>query len=69
YEEWIIPKIVSNALELLDKEIPKLKDKIHFVYLSFMTDPFMIGYPEVVKLSLEIIKKLNKKWNKGDHID
>ena len=25
YEEWCEPKLVSNALEILDKEIPKLK--------------------------------------------
>ena len=25
YEEWIEPKIVSNTLDLLDIEIPKLK--------------------------------------------
>lgn len=60
YEEWMKPKIVSNSLELLEEEIPKLKNKINFVHLSFMTDPFMMGHPEVVKLSLEIIKKLNK---------
>ena len=28
YEEWLQPYLVSNTLELLDKEIPKLKDKI-----------------------------------------
>ena len=28
YEEWCEPKLVENALEILDKEIPKLKDKI-----------------------------------------
>jgi len=28
YQDWIKPKIVENALELLDKEIPKLKHKI-----------------------------------------
>src|SRR3989338_465335 len=41
YNDWIKPKIVSNALELLDKEIPRYKNKIKFVHLSFMTDPFM----------------------------
>ena len=60
YEEWIKPAIVSNSLELLDKEIPKYKDKIDFVHLSFSTDPFMEGYPEVQKLTLDIIEKLNK---------
>ena len=28
YEEWCEPKIVSNTLELLDKEIPRLKKKM-----------------------------------------
>jgi DNA repair photolyase len=37
YNEWIKPKIVSNALELLDKEILKYKDDIKFVPLwSFL---------------------------------
>jgi DNA repair photolyase len=60
YKEWIRPKIVSNALELLDEEIPKYKNKIKFVHLSFTTDPFMYKYPEVTELSLKIIEKLNK---------
>jgi len=59
YKEWIHPKIVSNALELLEKEIPKYKEEIKFVQLSFTTDPFMYNYPEISKLSFEIIKKLN----------
>ena len=41
YEEWCKPKIVSNALELLDQEIPRYKDKIKYVHLCFSTDPFM----------------------------
>lgn len=60
YQEWIKPKIVGNALELLDKEIPKYKDAINFVHLSFMTDPFMYGYTEVETLTLEIIARLNR---------
>ena len=59
YEEWCEPKLVSNALEILDKEIPKIKDKIQSVQLSFSTDPFMYGYDEVKELSLKIIEKLN----------
>jgi len=59
YEEWCKPKIVKNALELLDKEIPKYKDEIKFVHLSFMTDPFMYKHPEVTNLTLRIINKLN----------
>lgn len=59
YAEWIKPKIVKNSLELLDKEIPKYKDKINFVHLCFTTDPFMYTYPEVEDMTLKIINKLN----------
>ena len=31
YKDWLKPKIVSNALELLDKEIPKYKKDIKSV--------------------------------------
>lgn len=59
YEEWLKPYLVSNTLEILDKEIPRLKDKIKSVQLCFTTDPFMVGYPEIEKMSLDVIKKLN----------
>lgn len=59
YEEWCEPALVSNALEILDKEIPRLKDKIQSVQLCFTTDPFMYGYDEVKDMSLKIIQKLN----------
>ena len=52
-------KLAENALEILVKEIPKLKDKINSVHLCFSTDPFMYGYEEVSNMSIEIIKKLN----------
>ncbi len=59
YEEWIKPKIVSNAAELLKKEIPKYRDKIKFVHLCFSTDPFMYGYQEIADLSVRLIRMLN----------
>lgn len=59
YEEWIKPALVKNTLDLLDKEIPRLKDKIQSVQLCFTTDPFMYGYEEIKLMSLEAIKKLN----------
>lgn len=59
YEEWCEPKLVENALNLLDKEIPKLRNKIRSVHLCFSTDPFMYGYTEVSEMSINIIKKLN----------
>ena len=60
YEDWCSPKLVSNAIELLDKEIPKYKDKIKSVQLCFTTDPFMYNYPEVSDISVRCIKKLNE---------
>lgn len=60
YEDWCEPKIVSNALEILDNEIPRLKAKIKSVQLCFTTDPFMYEYDEIKQLSLDIIRKLNE---------
>lgn len=59
YEEWCSPKLVSNTLEILDHEIPRLKSKIESVQLCFTTDPFMYGYEEVSVMSIAAIKKLN----------
>ena len=59
YEEWVKPYLVSNTLEILDEEIPKLKDKIKSVHMCFTTDPFMVDYPEIKSMSLSVIKKLN----------
>lgn len=59
YEDWLEPRLVSNTLELLDKEIPKLKDRIKSVQLCFTTDPFMYGYKEIEAMSLSAIRKLN----------
>jgi len=61
YEEWIKPKIVKNAIKLLEKEIPKYKDEIKFVHLCFMTDPFMYQEEEVSNLSLKIIEFFNRE--------
>lgn len=59
YEDWCKPKLVENAIELLEKEIPRYKSKIKFVHLCFSTDPFMYGHDEVGKLSIEIVRRLN----------
>ena len=60
YQDWREPKIVENALELLDQEIPKLKNKISRVFMCFATDPFMYKQKEIIDLSLKIIEKLNE---------
>lgn len=59
YKDWCNPKIVVNALELLEEEIPKYKKEIKSVYLCFSTDPFMYRLEEVNLLSLKIIERLN----------
>lgn len=60
YAQWLEPHLVSNTLELLDQEIPKLRDKIQSVHLCFSTDPFMSGYPEISAMSIAAIRKLNQ---------
>ena len=57
--EWRKPYLVANTLDILDKELPRLKDKIKSVHLCFTTDPFMWDYPEIADMSLEAIKKIN----------
>ncbi len=59
YEKWLEPYLVSNTLDLLDTEIPRLKKKIESVQLCFSTDPFMYGYKEIEEMSIAAIKKLN----------
>ena len=64
---WKTFKIVINALDILNKELPRLKDKIgeDFIHLCFSTDPFMYNrvmntlFTEVEILSLHIIKLIN----------
>jgi DNA repair photolyase len=60
YKKWLEPYLVSNTLEILDAEIPRLKSKIKSVQLCFTTDPFMYEYDEIIKMSLDSIKKLNQ---------
>jgi three-Cys-motif partner protein len=66
YNDWRRPRIAQNAIEILEREILKYKNKINFVHLSFMSDPFMYDIdtddliPEVKKSTLEIISLLNR---------
>jgi len=59
YEEWVCPAIVENTLDLLDKELPKYKAKIHSIHLCFTTDPFMYQYSDISELSYKVLKKCN----------
>lgn len=59
YEEWCRPRLVANALQLAQKELPRLRGKARSVHLSFATDPFMFGQPEVVQLTVELMRLIN----------
>ena len=59
YEGWLEPAIVENTLDLLDKELPRYKEKIQILHLCFTTDPFMYGYDEIEQLTLQAIRKIN----------
>jgi len=60
YDEWINPVIVSNTIQLLEKELPKLYKEIENVQLCFTTDPFMFGYDDIKELSISVINKINE---------
>jgi len=59
YGDWCKPYLVSNTMELLEEEIPRFKEKIESVQLSFTTDPFMYGYKEIADMSMRAIRRLN----------
>ena len=60
YTEWTKPILADNALELLEKELPRYKDKIKILHLCFTTDPFMYGHEEVIHASRDILKMANE---------
>lgn len=59
YDDWISPQIVDNTMQLLEKELPRLKHKIKILHLCFTTDPFMYGHKDICDLSIQVIKKIN----------
>jgi DNA repair photolyase len=59
YSEWCQPKLVANAVELITKELGRMKVKPGEIHLCLTTDPFMNGFPEVTALSLQLIAIIN----------
>ena len=57
--DWRRPKLVANAIPLLDKELRR-KRGVDCVHMSLTTDPFMVGEPEVSTLTLQLIKRINQ---------
>jgi DNA repair photolyase len=60
HDEWKQPRIVVDALDLLERDLRKKKGRIERVQLCFTTDPFMVGYPDITDLSLAILKRLHE---------
>lgn len=61
YREWITPRLVGNAAELLRREIGKVGNKIDRVHFCFTTDPFMFGYPEIADSTIELMEIINEQ--------
>lgn len=61
YDDWTHPVIVENAIDLLDKELPRFRDKIDTLHLCFTTDPFMYGHDDIASLSYQILEKANSQ--------
>ena len=66
YDEWLQPRLVSNALELLESELERYAGEIASVHLCFTTDPFMYDrqrqapVADIADFSLRIIRRLNR---------
>jgi DNA repair photolyase len=62
YEAWCRPRLVGNALALLERDLHSAKFRsVDTVHLSLTTDPFMVGYSEVEAMTLSIMELLNRR--------
>ena len=59
YDDWCRPSIVSNAEELLEKELKRMRSRPDTIHLCLTTDPFMYGFPEVTALTLRLMEQIN----------
>ena len=50
YEEWINPDIAENAMEILERELPRYRNRIELLHLCFTTDPFMYEYEDIQEI-------------------
>jgi len=57
--DWRRPRRVENAVELLERELSRRRERLDVVHLCLTTDPFMFGYPEVAATSLALVARLN----------
>ena len=60
-EDWCQPRIVANAVELLERELDRKRGKPDRIHLSLTTDPFMHGQPEMAAMSETLIAIANAR--------
>lgn len=71
YQDWITPKIVANAKQLLEKEVTKYLPehypiqrkvkRIKFVHFSYYTDPFPMKRIDIQELTIALAQILNDR--------
>jgi DNA repair photolyase len=59
--DWRHPRLVENAVDLLERQLARKRERVDVVHLCLTTDPFMVGYPDVTALSLALIERLNAR--------
>jgi DNA repair photolyase len=59
YNQWCRPILVANAVELIGREIKRMKTKPDTIHLCLTTDPFMYGHPQVTLMTLRLIELIN----------
>ncbi len=59
YDEWVQPEVIENTMELLEKELPRFKNRIKLLHLCFTTDPFMYQHDDITQLSLQVLRRAN----------
>jgi DNA repair photolyase len=57
--DWRRPRLVENAVELLEHELSRKRERLDVVHLCLTTDPFMVGFPQVTAASLALVERLN----------
>lgn len=60
-DQWSNPAIVSNAVALLNEELPATEGRIKNIHMCFSTDPFMMHFPEVSYLTLQLLRRINEQ--------
>lgn len=60
YADWCRPRLVGNAVALLERELRTKRSLPPRVHLCLSTDPFMVGFPEIAETTLALVERLNQ---------